>query len=257
MPEYKQTRPRACPPWVETCLHELSCLTHDVARATRPGSVRIGYLVLVFWARVVIPLPLPRRGKVTGPPCLHTERGIDTHTPRPSQRRQLKRPEQRIHARCGARRGHRAGAGCASRAFIFAPVKWHALASSGQDRTASFTCCYGKMEAGRAACSSTVWRLPGGCGGLAWWKGVGRAYGAAAKRLAGPRGLRRLRRRKRRVPREGDDLVVVGDCEGLAGSFMARCEELGEARRMGALGSCEGIVGDDGGEGKGSSFHLK
>jgi hypothetical protein len=37
--------------------------------------------VLVFWARVVIPLPLSRRGKVTGSPCLHTERGIDTtHT---------------------------------------------------------------------------------------------------------------------------------------------------------------------------------
>ena len=49
---------------------------------------------------------------------------------------------------------------------------------------------------------------------------------------------------------------MVGDCEGLAGSFMARCEELGEARRMGALGSCEGVVGGDGGEGKGSSFHL-
>jgi hypothetical protein len=28
---------------------------------------------------VVIPLPLSRRGKVTGSPCLHTERGIDTH----------------------------------------------------------------------------------------------------------------------------------------------------------------------------------
>ena len=41
---------------------------------------------------------------------------------------------------------------------------------------------------------------------------------------------------------------MVGDCEGLAGSFMARCEELGEAHRMGALGSCEGVVG--------SSFHL-
>ena len=49
---------------------------------------------------------------------------------------------------------------------------------------------------------------------------------------------------------------MVGDCEGLAGSFMARCEELGEARRMGALGSCEGVVGGDYGEGKGSSFHL-
>ena len=36
---------------------------------------------------------------------------------------------------------------------------------------------------------------------------------------------------------------MVGDCEGLAGSFMALCEELGEARRMGALGSCEGVVG--------------
>eukprot|EP00966_Prymnesium_polylepis_P151679 3504370-Prymnesium_polylepis.1 len=31
--------------------------------------------------------------------------------PRPSQRGQLKRPQQRIHARCGAGRGHRAGAG--------------------------------------------------------------------------------------------------------------------------------------------------
>ena len=58
---------------------------------------------------------------------------------------------------------------------------------------------------------------------------------------------------------------MVGDCEGLAGSFMARCEELGEARRMGALGSCEGVVGGDGGGGKGEqrgiwrklgSFHL-
>jgi hypothetical protein len=29
--------------------------------------------------RVVTPLPLSRRGKVTGSPCLHTERGIDTH----------------------------------------------------------------------------------------------------------------------------------------------------------------------------------
>ena len=48
---------------------------------------------------------------------------------------------------------------------------------------------------------------------------------------------------------------MVGDCEGLAGSFMARCEELGEARRMGALGSCEGVVGGEYGEGgKGSSF---
>ena len=51
---------------------------------------------------------------------------------------------------------------------------------------------------------------------------------------------------------------MVGDCEGLAGSFMARCEELGEARRMGALGSCEGVVGvaiTERGE-RGAVFHL-
>jgi hypothetical protein len=45
-------------------------------------------------------------------------------------------------------------------------------------------CCYGKIEARQA-----VWQLPGGCGCLAWWKGVGRAYGEAAKQYWRPQGL--------------------------------------------------------------------
>jgi hypothetical protein len=108
----------------------------------------------------------------------------------------------------------------------------------------------GVLLGGLAAAGGLWWPC------LAWWKGIGRAYGAAAKRLAGPRRLR-WGSDDESVACHGRAMIwsMVGDWEGLAGSFMAWCEELGEARRMGALGSCEGVVGGarggDGGEGNG------
>ena len=98
---------------------------------------------------------------------------------------------------------------------------------------------------------------PGGCGGLAWWKGVGRAYGGTGQPQSDWRGLAGCGGSDgESAACHGRAMIwsMVGDCEGLAGSLMARCEELGEARRMGALGSCEGVVGSDGGGGKGEKF---